>query len=79
MTDKEKQQANAQRAQAKKDKAEEREKFLAMSGGKKSKRSSATSASVEGKHTDMHSAADTNGTDADDLDYWPDDWEDEDE
>lgn len=79
MTEKEKQQANAQRAQAKKDKAEEQEKFLAMSGGKKPKRNSATSSNTKGMRTDMHSTADANGTDTDGLDYWPDDWEDEDE
>lgn len=79
MTDEEKQEAKAQRAQAKKDKAKEEEKFLAMSGGKKSKGKSATSSNTKGMHTDMHDTADTNGTDTDDLDYWPDDWEDEDE
>lgn len=79
MTDEEKQEAKAQRAQAKKDKAKEEEKFLVMSGGKKSKGKSATSSNTKGMHTDMHDTADTNGTDTDDLDYWPDDWEDEDE
>ena len=79
MTDKEKREVKAQAAQAKKDKAEEEEKFLAMSGGKKSKRNSATSSNAKGMHTDMHNTADTNGAGADDLDYWPDDWEDEDE
>lgn len=79
MTDKEKQQANAQRAQAKKDKAEEQEKFLAMSGGKKSKGNSTTSYSTEGVHKHVCSTEDTNGAHADDLDYWPDDWSDEDE
>lgn len=79
MTDKEKQQANAQRAQARKDKAEEQEKFLAMSGSKKSKSKDATLSNMESMHTDMHSAVDTNGTDTDELDYWPDNWSDEDE
>lgn len=77
MTDEEKQEARAQRAQAEKDKAEEEEKFLAMSGGKKSKGKSAMSSNTKGMHTDMHDTSDTNGTDTDDLDYWPDDWEDE--
>lgn len=79
MTDKEKQQAKAQRAQAKKDKAEGQEKFLAMSGGKKSKRNGVVSSSAKGAHKGVCSTVDTNGTDADDLDYWPDSWEDEDE
>lgn len=79
MTEQEKREAKAQRAQAKKDKADEEEKFLSMSEGKKSKGKKGATSSSKGKHTDMHSTADTNTTDTDDLDYWPDDWEDEDE
>lgn len=79
MTEQEKREAKAQRAQAKKDKADEEEKFLSMSGGKKSKGKKGATLSSKGMHTDMHSTVDTNTTDTDDLDYWPDDWEDEDE
>ena len=79
MTEQEKREAKAQRVQAKKDKADEEEKFLSMSEGKKSKGKKGATLSSKGMHTDMHSTADTNTTDIDDLDYWPDDWEDEDE
>lgn len=79
MTEQEKREAKAQRAQAKKDKADEEEKFLSMSEGKKSKGKKGATSSSKGMHTDMHSTVDTNTTDTDDLDYWPDDWEDEDE
>lgn len=79
MTEQEKREAKAQRAQAKKDKADEEEKFLSMSESKKSKGKKGATSSSKGMHTDMHSTADTNTTDTDDLDYWPDDWEDEDE
>ena len=79
MTEQEKREAKAQRAQAKKDKADEEEKFLSMSEGKKSKGKKGAMSSSKGMHTDMHSTVDTNTTDTDDLDYWPDDWEDEDE
>ena len=50
-----------------------------MSEGKKSKGKKGATSSSKGMHTDMHSTVDTNMTDTDDLDYWPDDWEDEDE